>query len=179
MRLLVMKPVIKPLTPSTFDAAIALKVALWQEELNGVFDHQLSHEEEFAFYQRWAFEGIEPRPKVLGAYHGETLVGAIFSSPAETADHPDGVEVNGLWVHPNTRHQGIAKKLLFAALKEESKRAVILYAHTYAPSYPMYLHLGGEVIKTLVQLEGRLHVSVFCFDRLRLLKKVGSFHASI
>ena len=168
--------IIKPLDEKSLKQATDLKVRAWQEELNGVFEHHLDQAEEEAFYQAWRLEGAKHQDQRLlyGAFKDERLLGAVFASFADVDDHPDAVEINGLWVEKDARHQGISLHLLHSVLTQYNQEAVILYCHTHAPSYPYYHHLGGKVMKTLTQLEGRLHVSVFVFERTTLISNLSS-----
>ena len=165
---------IKPLTTHTLHSAISLKVRAWQEELNGIFEHHLDEAEERVFYEHWASSGEahQDRRVLLGAFEKGRLVGAVFASYAELDDHPNAVELNGLWIEPTHQGQGLSKRLLSEALTPYTQEAVVVYCHTHAKAYAYYLYLGGEVIKTLTQLDGNLHVSVFVFNRQALLNRL-------
>ena len=168
--------IIKPLDEKSLKQAIDLKVRAWQEELSGVFEHYLDQAEEEAFYQTWRLEEAKHHDIRLlyGAFKDQRLLGAVFASLADVDDHPNALEINGLWVEKDARLQGISLHLLNSVLTQSNQEAVILYCHTHAPSYPYYHHLGGKVMKTLTQLEGRLHVSVFVFERTTLISNLSS-----
>ena len=170
---------IKSLTKETLEQAMVLKVAAWQEELNGRFEHHLDYDEELAFWSEWmqsAHEHNDVRV-LLGAFEDEELLGCVFLSIAEESDTEKGVEINGLWVHKDHRRKGVASRLLHEGLSQYqtlSMEKVVVYCHKYAEATKVYKALGGSVVKMVSQLDGKLIVEVYLFDFKALLKQLST-----
>ena len=168
---------IQKLTKQTLKDAIILKIACWTEELNGVLENTLSFDEEYAFWLDWMQTGKKHSDQrcLYGMFENEKLIGAIFTSFAEDYDHPNAIEINGLWVDPLYRGLHIAKKLLGFTLKKyqhQKKEKVIVYNHHDAPSNAFYHRLGGRILRKDLQMDGKLAVDVFIFSFERLLDKL-------
>jgi len=168
---------LKQLNAKTLNAAIRLKIECWQEELAGKVIHSLDFEETYAFWHEWMGCGKahDDVRTLLGYFDDDKLVATIFASFAETEDHDNAVEINGLFVEKAYRGQNLSLKLLYEVLtnyQQLGKEAVIVYNHKYAPSNSFYKHFGGTIIKEVTQLSGALIVEVFYFDLNNLLTRI-------
>lgn len=164
---------LKKLSDEQLKSAVKLKIDSWTEELAGVAENDLNVEEEYQFWLTWSQTAEEHHDVRLlyGMFDQETLTGAIFTSFAETYDHPNAIEINGLWVDNHYRNQHISTRLLYHVLKcyqPHQKDVVIVYNHRLSPSQGYYYHLGGKVIRSEYQMDGKLLVDVFLFDAKEL-----------
>jgi len=168
--------IIKKLDKITLKDAIHLKIVSWTEELAGILQNDLDFEEEYSFWLDWMKSEKEHQDiRVLyGLFDNNMLIGAIFTSLAENHDHPNAVEINGLWINYYYRNKGLSKILINHALKvyqHLNKEAVVVYSHHYAPSNKYYLYKGGKVIRQDRQMDEKLLVDVFLFDYHKLFDK--------
>jgi GNAT superfamily N-acetyltransferase len=157
------------LNKETLKEAIKLKIECWTEELNGIAENDLEFSKTYLFWLNWMNSAEEDNDFriLLGAFVEKKLIGTIFTSLAETLDHSNAIEINGLFLDKDFRNQGLSYSLMKSALKEYSemnKTGVIVYSHRKAPSNSFYHHLGGKVIRTDHQMNDLLVVDVFLFD---------------
>ena len=167
--------IIKDLDQETLKAAIALKVACFQEELAGKLELKLDEDMEYLFYLDWMQKAKAHQDKrtLLGAFIDDVLVGTIFVSYAEVEDDVNACEINGLFVSPDYRNQKIATRLMVDALVNyQDKEHVIVYNHKYAPSNQFFKALGGKVMREDLQENGKMHVEIFRFSLKDLLNKI-------
>ena len=93
---------IRKLTEADMKQAVELRILCWTEELAGKTENVLSPSEELNLWIEWinAAEENNDIRLLIGAFENDTMLGASFSSFAETFDIPEkGIELNGLWVH--------------------------------------------------------------------------------
>ena len=157
---------IRALTTDELASAIKLKIRVWKEELAGKVEHELSFEEEMAFYTKWAESEKEHQDRriLLGAFQDGRLLGSAFGSFADDEDGEDAMELNGLWVDEDHRGKGISLVLLSVlvkAFRDFGKEQMIVYNHHFAPSNEYYRKLQGKVIRQDRQMNGKLLVDVF------------------
>lgn len=160
---------LKHLNDETLKQAIKLKCTCWQEELAGKVKHELNEKEEYDFWQKWMHDGDKHQDvrTLIGIFQEDQLIACAFASFAEIEDHPSAVEINGLFVDQAQRNKHLSYKMLAYILsryKDLNKDAVIIYNHKHAPSNTYYNKLGGKVINTLTQLDGKLEIEVFEFS---------------
>ncbi|MDF2543001.1 MAG: hypothetical protein K0S47_2719 [Herbinix sp.] len=149
--------------------AIQLKLICWPEELAGMSDHELDIEKEYIFWFEWMHNGIENNDvrSLLGAFEGETLIGVVFASFAEKDESDNGIELNGLWVHPETRGRGISLVLMIKILNYYESlglKEIIIYNLHNSPSNSFYKKFGAAVYKTEFQMKERVPTDVFKCD---------------
>jgi len=157
---------VRALTKNELASAIKLKIRVWQEELAGKAEHELSFEEEMEFFMRWAESEKEHHDRriLLGAFQEGKLLGGAFGSFAEVEDDENAMELNGLWVEEDHRGKGISLVLLSVlvkAFRDLGKDQMIVYNHHFAPSNEYYRKLRGKVIRQDRQMNGKLLVDVF------------------
>jgi len=160
---------IKKLNDETLIDAIQLKIFSWTEELAGVTENNHDFDKEYQLWLAWSHTAEENQDVrfLYGMFDRDYLIGAVFSSFAEIDDHPNAIEINGLWVDGHYRNQKISIKLLHHILKlyqSYNKDKVIVYNHKLSPSNSYYYHLGGEVIRSEYQMDGKLYVDIFLYD---------------
>lgn len=161
---------IKPLELADMPDVVALKILCWTEELAGVAENTLCNAQELEFWSQWMTSAQENNDVrlLIGAFENNRLLGAGIGSIAEPFDIPEkGIELNGLWVHPNHRGRGISLLLLkhlidfYQALGMDK---MVVYNHHQAPSNTFYPQLGALVVKQERQMNGRLLIDVFLAD---------------
>lgn len=111
----------------------------------------------------WAhYHGQKTDPesdRIFGAFDGDRLVGS-----ARIKRHPDGCEVDGIFVLEAYRGRGIARLLMVALLGEAGDRP--LWMHSTLPLVPFYSSFGfipvGEAVLPPT-IRARM---VFCFGNL-------------
>jgi GNAT superfamily N-acetyltransferase len=160
--------------------AIEIKLLCWPEELNHYSESQLNFEEEFIFWTKW-MEASEENNDVrllYGAFDDNSMLGVAFGSFVESKDMPEsGFELNGLWVSPGYRGQGISLKLLSTLLREFYKlgsRHIVIYNFHYAPSNSFYRKLGCQVIDTEYQLKEQVPVDIFTGNIIEVQNKINA-----
>lgn len=167
---------IKKLNEESLMDAVKLKAHCWQEELNGKVDHHIDVSENYQSLLNWMHTEKEDHDKrtLLGAFVENVLVGAIFLSYAEENFGPKAIELNGLWVDDRYRGQHISLRMLHEGLAyyQDERERLIVYTHRFAPSRGYYLSLGGTIIHTETQLEGRLIVDIFSFTCEDLMNRI-------
>jgi GNAT superfamily N-acetyltransferase len=97
--------------------------------------------------------------RIFGAFDGDRLVGS-----ARVKHHPDGCEVDGIFVLDAYRGQGIARRLMIALLETVGDRT--LWMHSTLPLVPFYTSFGFFPIseaKLPPTIRARM---VFCFGNL-------------
>ena len=162
--------VIKDLYKETLKEAVALKIASWSEELNGVAENQIQFDEEYKFLSDWMDHAKESNDirTLIGVYEDDQMLGCAFASFAEIYDcEENGIELNGLWVYPFARNRNLSLILINHILDiymPLGMQKMIVYNHKYAPSNSFYHYLGGQVVKYDLQMQGKLEVDVFEFD---------------
>lgn len=164
--------VLRRLTESDLEQAIALKIACWPEELAGVVEDTLDFDEEYSFWRDWmqGGEAFDDVRLLIGLFEKDCLLGTAFASFAETSDVASGgIELNGLWVDPGCRGEGISLQLLkyvvqFYKSLDKGYCKMVIYNHHFAPSNQYYLKLGAKLIKNVLQMDGLLKVDVFLLD---------------
>ncbi len=150
--------------------AMELKVQCWTEELAGHCENTLSVDEEQAFWVKWMDSANENNDirLLIGAFEQEHMLGAAFASFAETSDIPSrGIELNGLWVHPDHRGRGISLRLVVHVLQfylALGMERIVVYNHHYAPSNAFYRKFGAQLARQEHQMDGKLLVDVFMAD---------------
>jgi GNAT superfamily N-acetyltransferase len=97
--------------------------------------------------------------RVFGAFAGDDLVGT-----ARVRRHPDGLEVDGVFVSEGHRGGGLARRLVEAVLDKFGSAP--LWLHSTIPLIGFYGSLGWETIP-----EGRLPPTIrerlaFCFGEM-------------
>lgn len=167
---------IRPLLPKELSTAIQLKISCWTEELADRAENTLHADAELAFWTHWldtADEYCDIRT-FIGVFEGEELAGVAAASFIESKNQlSEGIELNGLWVFPQYRGQGLSLKLLLAILDiymPLGVESMQVYNLHHAPSNSFYRKLGGQVIRQEHQMAERLPVDIFafCLRELRL-----------
>lgn len=149
---------------------IELKALCWREELAGLSSNVLNLKKEYEFWTNWmnAAEEHNDVRLLYGAFKKTELLGVVFGSYAEISDIPkNGIELNGLWVYPQHRGEGIALMLLTQILDEFSKlemEQIVIYNFHYSNSNSFYRKFGCEVLRKDKQLKEELPVDVFVCD---------------
>ncbi len=158
---------IRPLQEVDMLQAMELKVLCWTEELAEKAENILSVSEELDYWVDWmntAQEHSDIR-LLIGAFENENLLGAAFGSIAETEDIAErGIELNGLWVHPEQRGRGISLKMILYILEyflKNGMEQIVIYNHHFSPSNSFYHKFGAQVGRQEYQMDGRLLVDVF------------------
>ncbi|MBU3203590.1 GNAT family N-acetyltransferase [Clostridium algidicarnis] len=169
---------IRKLTESDMKQAVELRILCWTEELAGKTENVLSPSEELNLWIEWmnaAKENNDIR-LLIGAFENDMMLGASFSSFAETFDIPEkGIELNGLWVYTEHRNRGISLKLLkynFDYYIKNDIEKIVIYNHHYAPSNSFYHKFGAKVIKQLHQMNGQLLIDVFLADIISIKRNI-------
>lgn len=97
--------------------------------------------------------------RIFGAFDGERLVGS-----ARVKRHPDGCEVDGVFVLDDYRRRGIARRLMTALLEVMGDR--ILWMHSTLPLVPFYTTFGFFPVSEAVLPPTIRARMVFCFGNL-------------
>jgi predicted GNAT family acetyltransferase len=108
------------------------------------------------------YRGQETDPatdRVIGAFAGGVLVGT-----ARVRRHPDGLEVDGVFVSEGHRGEGLARRLVQSVLDEFGSQT--LWLHSTIPLIGFYGSFGWETIP-----ESRLPPTIrerlaFCFGEM-------------
>lgn len=108
------------------------------------------------------YRGQETDPatdRVIGAFAGGVLVGT-----ARVRRHPDGLEVDGVFVSEDHRGEGLARRLVQSVLDEFGSQT--LWLHSTIPLIGFYGSFGWETIP-----ESRLPPTIrerlaFCFGEM-------------
>jgi ribosomal protein S18 acetylase RimI-like enzyme len=111
---------------------------------------------------------------LLGAFQGETLVGAVQLELALRANGRHRAEVQKFMVFSTARRQGVAQALM-EALEEEARREgrslLILDTRQGDPSEALYRKLGYTVAGVIPQFarsaNGELHPTVFLYKLVK------------
>lgn len=157
---------IRDLTQKDLKQAIALKVLCWPEETRGKTG-ALNFDQELSFWTDWMNSAAQNQDirRLLGAFEGNELLGAAFASLAEKSDIlSDGIELNGLWVHPCQRGRGLSLMLVTRILDDFAflgMRQIVIYCFHDSPANAYYRHFGCRVIRQEKQTEANLIVDVF------------------
>lgn len=149
--------------------AIQLKALCWPEELAGLSDKKLDIEKEHSFWFDWMHHGIENNDvrSLIGAFENDKLLGVVFASFAEKEDSDCGIELNGLWVHPDARGRGISLMLLSRVLtyyENLGLKDIVIYNYHYSSSNSYYRKFGATVFRTELQMEEGIPTDVFKCD---------------
>ena len=175
---------IRKLNDNTLKEAVKLKIYSWTEELAGVAYNHLNFDEEYTFWRDWSHTAEENQDVrfLFGMFDQHRLIGAIFTSYAEVFDHHNAIEINGLWVDETYRNQKVSLKLIHHVLKlyePYKKEVVIVYNHKLSPSNRYYYHLGGKVMRSEYQMDGKLFVDIFHYEYNTLYELIKSHLAKI
>lgn len=169
---------IRALKECELKEAVALRIISWTEELVGKAENNLTEAEEMAFWSNWmqSAEANNDVRLLLGAFDGDTLVGAAFASFADEEDIPEnGIELNGLWVYPAYRNRGLSLQMLTQIIRYYQalgKTQMVAYNHHDCESNAFYRKFGGTVEKQLYQLEGKLLIDVFVLPLEEMKTKI-------
>lgn len=169
---------IRSLVYSDIPLAMELKITCWTEELSGKAENTLKLNDEVAFWTNWMNTPDENNDfrLLLGAFVKADLLGVAFASFVDSKDSPEnGIELNGLWVFPQYRGNGISLKLILEILNYYIPLGVIsmrVYNPHYAPSNEFYRKFGGTIINSEHQLDGKLPIDIFEFNTLDLKNRL-------
>jgi GNAT superfamily N-acetyltransferase len=97
--------------------------------------------------------------RIFGAFDGARLVGS-----ARIKRHPDGSEVDGVFVLDAYRRRGIARQLMDALLEEAGDQ--LLWMHSTLPLVPFYAQFGFFPVSEAVLPPTIRARMVFCFGNL-------------
>lgn len=163
---------IRQLTEADMRQASELQILCWTEELAGKAENILSLSEQLDFWVDWmntAKENNDIR-LLIGAFEDDKMLGATFSSFAESSDIPKkGIELNGLWVYPDQRNRGISLMMIIYTLgfyMTEGMEKIAVYNHRYSSSNQFYHKFGAQVARQEYQMGGKLLIDVFLVDIL-------------
>lgn len=169
---------IRQLTEGDMQQAIELKVLCWTEELAGNAENTLSVSEELEAWVDWMNTAAEHNDirLLIGAFENNRMLGVAFASFAESFDIPQkGIELNGLWVHPDQRNRGISLMLILYRLNfylQKGMEKIVIYSSHYAPSNHFYRKFGAQVARQECQMNRRLLVDVFLADIIEMKRKM-------
>lgn len=161
---------VRELKIDELDEAIDLRIQCWDEELAGRAENLLEHEKLRQKMNSWmdSAEANEDIRIWIGAFEDGKMLGAACASFADTYDiDENGVELNGLWVFPECRENGVASKLILYVLdyfEKLGKNKIVVYNHHFAPSNEFFRKLGMKVIRKDKQLNRKLTIDVFVAD---------------
>jgi GNAT superfamily N-acetyltransferase len=106
----------------------------------------------------WANEPVQDDIRLIyGAFSDNILVGFAGASFAEAKIQKNAMEINYLFVNKEYRGRKIGLRLMYALVNEFSKlkrKNVILYNWHLWKSNNFYAHIGGELIKQVIQKIG-------------------------
>jgi len=152
--------------------AAELQILCWTEELAGKAENTISLSKQLDFWVDWmntAKENNDIR-LLIGAFENDKMLGATFSSFAESSDIPKkGIELNGLWVYPDQRNRGISLMMIIYTLDfymTKGMEKIAVYNHHYSPSNQFYRKFGAQVVRQEYQMGDRLLIDIFLADIL-------------
>lgn len=106
----------------------------------------------------WANEDVSDDIRMIyGAFDDNILVGFVGASFAEAKIYKNAMEINYLFVNKDYRGRKIGLKLMDAVVAEfegHKRKNVILYNWHIWKSNNFYSHIGGELIKQVIQKIG-------------------------
>ncbi|ARC83850.1 acetyltransferase domain protein [Clostridium argentinense CDC 2741] len=169
---------IRQLTEEDMRQASELQILCWTEESAGKAENTLSLSEQLDFWVDWmntAKENNDIR-LLIGAFEDDKMLGAAFSSFAESSDIPKkGIELNGLWVYPDQRNREISLMMIIYTLDfymTKGMEKIVVYNHHYSPSNQFYRKFGAQVARQEYQMGDRLLIDIFLADILLMRRNM-------
>lgn len=159
------------LKPHDIPQMVALKLLCWPEEINGLSSYTPDASSEVLFWQEWMKNQnlAEDKRTLLGIFQQEQLIGVGIASFAESLDADNGIEINGLWIHPQYRKQGLAIYLFYHLLSNYyslNKIKIIIYTFHHALSRSFYDQFQAKTMRHDTQLAEKVLVDILEIDFL-------------